>query len=129
VGEMVRKKKWFVRTTLLAILVSLFTIAWFYHHKIIDGDYDKLTITKMGKTIAVIENKEEIDQIINKINHSPRTFNPNFSGFRYDYMPYGILIFENDREKLKVGFIIPKGNVLTKHWEIETHFQFGKDLK
>jgi hypothetical protein len=129
VGEKVSKKKWFVRTTLLACLVSLFTLIWFYNHKIIDGDYHKLTITKMGKTTDVIVNKDEIDKIINQINTSPRTFNPNISGFRYDYMPYGILIFENDKEKFKIGFIIPKGNVLTKHWEVETNFGFGKDLK
>jgi hypothetical protein len=126
---MVHKKKWYIRTTLLACLISLFTLIWFYNHKIIDGNYHKLTITKMGKTTKVIENKDKIDKIISKINHSPRTFNPNISGFRYDYMPYGILIFENDEEEVKIGFIIPKGNAITKHWEIETNFEFGKNVK
>jgi hypothetical protein len=125
----VSKKKWVVRFTLLACLISLFMLIWFYNHKIIDGNYHTLTITKMGKTTAVIENKDEIDKIIYKINNSPRTFNPNFSGFRYDYMPYGILTFENDIEEFKIGFIIPRGNITTKHWEIETNFEFGKDVK
>jgi hypothetical protein len=82
----------------------------------------------MGKTTEVIENKDEIDKIISQINHSPRTFNPKISGFRYDYMPYGILIFENDEEEVKIGFIIPNGNAITKHWEIETNFEFGKNV-
>jgi hypothetical protein len=122
------KGKWFVCITLLACIVSILTLIWFYNHKIIEGNYHKLTITKMGKTIDVIENKDEIDRLISQINNSPRTFNPNTSGFRYDYMPYGILIFENDKEEVKIGYIIPKGNALTKHWEIETNFEFGKDL-
>lgn len=83
----------------------------------------------MGKTTEVIVNKEEIGKIISQINNSPRTFNPNISGLRYDYLPYGILIFENDREEVKIGFIIPKGNAITEHWEIETNFEFGKDVK
>lgn len=83
----------------------------------------------MGKTTMVIENKDEIDKIISQINNSPRIFNPNFSGFRYDYMPFGMLIFENDQEEVKIGFILPKGNVITKHWEIKTNFEFGKDVK
>jgi hypothetical protein len=85
-----------------------------------------LTITKMGKTTEVIEDKTEIIKIIAQINNSPRTFNPNFSGFRYDYMHHGLLIFENNKEKVKIGFIMPKGNAITKHWEIKTNFEFGK---
>jgi hypothetical protein len=125
----VNKKKAFVCTTILTCLLSLFTLIWFHNHKIIVGNYHKLTITKMGKTTEVIVNKDEIDKIISQINNSPRTFHPNISGLRYDYMPYGILIFENDKEEVKIGFIIPEGNAITKYWEIETNFEFGKDVK
>jgi hypothetical protein len=83
----------------------------------------------MGKTTDVINNKDDIDKIITLINNSPRAFNPNWSGLHYDYMPYGNLIFENNNEKVIVGFIIPKGNAVTKYWEIETNFEFGKDVK
>lgn len=76
----------------------------------------------------VIENKEEINKIISHINNSPRTFKPNW-GFRYDNMPHAILIFENDKEKVSLGFVIPKGNALTKYWEIETNFEFIKDME
>jgi hypothetical protein len=120
------KRKWIYLTTIPICLVCL--LIWLYHFKIIDGNYDKLTITKMGETMAVIENKEEIDRIIDQINQSSRMFQPKFSGFRYDYMPYGILIFENDQEKVKIGFVLPKGNVLTQYWEIETNFDFSRDV-
>jgi hypothetical protein len=123
------KKKWFVLTTSIACLVGLLTLIWIYNHKMIDGNYHKLTITKMGQTTEVIENKAVIDQIISQINNSPRTFNPNFSGLRYDYMPHGMLTFENETGEVKIGFIIPKGNVITKHWEIKTNFEFGKDVE
>jgi hypothetical protein len=83
----------------------------------------------MGETTEVIVNKKEIHKIISQINNSPRKFNPNTTGFRYDYMPHGMLTFENNKEKIQIAFIIPKGNAITKHWEIETNFEFGKNVK
>jgi hypothetical protein len=44
-------------------------------------------------------------------------------------MPHGMLTFENNKEKIQIAFIIPKGNAITKHWEIETNFEFGKNMK
>ena len=44
-------------------------------------------------------------------------------------MTRGILIFENDEEKVELEFVIPKGNILTKYWEIETEFQFEKEME
>jgi hypothetical protein len=124
---MVSKKKWFVYITLLFSLIGLVTFIWICNYKIIDGDYSKLTITKMGTTTDVIKNKDEIQSIINKINISPRKFHPN-TLFHYDYLPHGLLIFQNDKEKVEIAFVIPKGNILTKYWEIETSFEFGKML-
>jgi hypothetical protein len=103
-------------------------LIWVYNNKIVDGNYDRLTITKMGETTDIITDKDEINNIISQINESPRKFNPN-RGLRYDYLPHGILIFDNDKGKLEIGFVIPKGNILTKYWEIETEFEFGKDMK
>lgn len=128
-GGEVTNKKWFILTTLLICLITLSTLIWVNNHKIIDGNYNKITITNMGRnTTDVIENKEEINKIINHINDSPRTFNPN-RGFRYDNIPHAILIFESDKEKVSLGFVIPKGNALTKYWEIETNFEFVKDME
>jgi hypothetical protein len=124
----VTNKKWFILAILLVFLIILFTMSWVYNYKIIDGNYDRLTITKMGETTHIITDKEEINKIINQINSSSRSFKLN-SRFRYDYLPHGILIFENDKGTLEIGFVIPKGNILTKYWEIETEFEFGKDME
>ncbi|MFS0864738.1 hypothetical protein [Fredinandcohnia sp. 179-A 10B2 NHS] len=110
---------------LLLILVALF---WAFNHRIIEGSYDKVTITKLGESKSVITDKTEIENIMKTINDSPRTYNPQ-NGFRYDYVPHGFLQFENENEEVIVEFIIPKGNVLTKYWEIETEFEFGKDME
>ena len=120
---MVYKKKWFVYITILISLMSLVTFIWINNYKIIDGNYNKLTISKMGTTTDVIVNTAEIESIINKINDSPRKFHPN-TYFHYDYVPHGLLIFQNDKETVEIAFIIPKGNTLTKYWEIETNFEF-----
>ena len=119
-----RKKRWILLTSLILILSSVYG---FYNYKIIKGEYDSLTITKMGKTTAIINDIDEINKIIELINKSPRKFNPN-RGFRYDYLPHGLLIFESENERFEIGFVIPKGNTLTKYWEIETNFEFGKDM-
>lgn len=124
---MVKKKKWFVYITLLFSLIGLVTFIWIKNYKIIDGNYNKLTISKMGTTTEVIINTVEIESIINKINNSPRKFHPN-TLLHYDYVPHGLLIFQNEKEKVEIEFVIPKGNTLTKYWEIETDFEFGKML-
>lgn len=117
------KKYLVLSTVFIFLLVMLFTIIWAYHHKIIDGHYTRLTIKEMGGTTKSISDIDEINKIMDDINNSPRSFNPN-NGFRYDYLPHGVLIFENAEEKIELGFVISKGNVVTKYWEIETGFEF-----
>lgn len=116
-------KKWISYSALLIVFISLSATFWGYNHKIIDGDFDKLTVLSMEGIPEIIENQIEIDRIIYQINNSPRSFNPNL-GFDYDYLPQSILIFENENEKIEVGFIITTGKVLTKYWEIETNLEF-----
>ena len=117
------KKKIVSSTLFIFLLIILFTIIWGYNHKIIDGHYTRLTIKEMGGTTKSISDIEKINKIMDGINNSPRSFNPN-RGFRYDYLPHGVLIFENAEEKFELGFVISKGNVVTKYWEIETGFEF-----
>ncbi|WP_139364886.1 hypothetical protein [Sutcliffiella halmapala] len=116
--------------TILVVISLLLSIAliWLYHHKIIEGQYNKLTISKMGDSLYVIHNKEEINRIMRKINTSPRTFHPT-NGFRYDHLPHGTLLFENDNELVEIEIVFQKGNVLTRYWEIETNLEFGREVE
>lgn len=113
---------------LLIILLIAIGGIWSYNYKIVDGEYDKLTITVHGRTEQIITDKERINNIIKRINDSERVFKPNSSGLRYDYLSHGILTFENNNEEYQIGFVIPKGNVVTKYWEVETEFEFAKVL-
>lgn len=117
------KKKLVFSTLFIFLLIILFTIIWAYHHKIIDSHYTRLTIKEMGGTTKSVSDVDEINKIMDDINNSPRSFHPN-RGFRYDYLPHGVLVFENAEEKVELAFVISKGNVVTKYWEIETEFEF-----
>lgn len=125
---MTKKTRSIFGIILLVILLMLVFLFWAFNHRIIEGSYDKVTITKMGETKSVITDKTEIENIMKTINDSTRTYNPQ-NGFRYDYVPHVFLLFESDNEEVIVEFIIPKGNVLTKYWEIKTEFEFGKDME
>ena len=119
------KRKMLVTIIFVLVSIALLTSYWAYHHKIVYGNYDKLTISGMeGTTIQVIKDTDEIAKIVSKINESPRTLIYN-NGFRYDHLPQGILTFENKTEKVKIGFILTNGNTVTRYWEIDTEFPFG----
>ncbi|WP_053368111.1 hypothetical protein [Bacillus sp. FJAT-27245] len=108
--------------------ISMIIVIAAYTYNIIEEDYDKLTITKMDKTIAVITNQNEIEKIIDRINDSPRKFLRK-TGFTYDYLPYGFLIFENEKEKVEHAFYLFKGNTVIGYWDIDTKFEFAKELE
>ncbi len=118
------KRKILLKVILLIAVACFVTLYWANNHKIVSGRYDKLTITTMAKTTVAIEDQSEIAKIISEINESPRSFRFR-DGFTYDYLPQGILTFENDTEKFQIGFIIKNGNTITKYWEIDTDFKFG----
>jgi len=120
----VAKRNFVLSIVSILLLILLFTIIWAYHHKIIDGYYTRLTIKEMDGTTKSISDIDEINKIMDDINNSPRSFNRN-RGFRYDHLPHGVLIFENAEEKVEFGFVISKGNVVTKYLEIKTEFTFG----
>lgn len=120
------KRKKLVTVIFVLVSVILLTAYWAYHHKILSGNYDKLTVSGMeGTTIQVIKDQDEIARVIADINESPRSFKYN-DGFTYDYLPVGILTFENETEKVQIGFILQTGNTITKYWEIHTEFSFGQ---
>ncbi|RSD24991.1 hypothetical protein [Mesobacillus subterraneus] len=112
---------------LMLVVLCTLTIYWAYHHKIISGSYDTLTISAMtGEEMAIIEDENEITRIVMEINESPRTFKYN-TGLTYDYLPHGILTFENENEKLQISILMNNGNTITKYLQIHTDFNFGKD--
>ena len=119
------KRKLLLSLIFILVSVVLLTLFWAYHHKILSGDFDKLTISGMrGETIQVIKDRDEIAKIISDINESPRNFKFD-SGLTYDYLPHGIMTFENKTEKVQLGVILTNGNTVTKYWEIDTEFPFG----
>jgi hypothetical protein len=123
-----RIKKWIPITILSLTCLIGISGYWIYHYPIIEAGYNELTISKDGQIVYVIDDQEQIRKIIDKINTSPRSYHPQ-NGFRYDYLPHGVLIFKKGSEKKEVAFVMPKRNVVTKYWEIETGFDFGKDLQ
>lgn len=126
-GEVARWKKIAMTTLAFLASVSLIIVIAAFNYNIIDADYDKLTITKMDKTSAVITEKAQIEEIIDRINSSPRKFLRR-TGLTYDYLPHGFLVFENEKEKVEHVFYIFKGNTVIGYWDIDTEFEFAKDL-
>ena len=121
------KRKMLISLIFVLVSAVLLTFYWAYHHKILSGNYDKLTINGMdGATIQVIQEPDEIAKIISAINESQRTFMYN-NGFKYDHLPHGILTFENNTEQVEIGIILTNGKTITKYWEIDTEFPFGKN--
>lgn len=119
------KRKLLVALIFVLVSTALFTTYWTYHHKILSGDYEKLTISGMeGETIQIIKDPAEIAEIISDINDSPRNFKYD-SGLTYDYLPHGIMTFENKTEKVQIGLLLKSGRTITKYWEIDTEFPFG----
>jgi len=125
-GSGMAKRKKLITVIIVMVSVVLLTVYWAYHHEILSGNYDKLTVSGMdGTTIQVIKDPDEIAKVISDINESPRTLKYN-DGLTYDYLPVGILTFENETEKMQIGFILQTGNTITKYWEIHTEFPFGQ---
>jgi hypothetical protein len=124
-GERMAKRKLLVSLIFVLVSAVLLTSYWAYHHKILSGNFDKLTISGMeGTTIQVIKDRDEIARIILDINESPRNFKYD-SGLTYDYLPHGIMTFENSTEKVQIGLLKKNGKTITKYWEIDTEFPFG----
>jgi hypothetical protein len=80
-----------------ACLIGL-GVYWIYHYPIVEDHFDELMISKDGQIVYVIDDQEQIRKIIDKINTSPRSYHPQ-NGFRYDYLPHGVLIFKKGPEK------------------------------
>jgi hypothetical protein len=118
------KRKILFKVILLIAVACFVTLYWAYNHKIVSGSYNKLTISSKENNTVTIEDQKEIVRIISEINKSPRSFRFD-NRFTYDYLPQGILTFENDTEKVQIGFLIKNGNTITKYWEIDTDFKFG----
>ncbi|WP_456279083.1 hypothetical protein [Bacillus sp. AK128] len=111
------------------VIISLIFIWVIFNNKIIEENkYDKVSITKSGEIIQVITNKDDIQRLISEINNSPRTLTLR-KGFKYDYLPHGVVTFENQKEKIEVGIVYPIGNILTRYWDIKTEFDLESEPK
>lgn len=117
------KRKMLLALAFLLLTTGSLIVYWADQHKIVSEDFDKLTITSMDNKIEIIEDKAQIARIISKINESPRSFRIN-DEFTYDYLPHGVLTFENETEKVQIGLIIKNGKTITKYWEIDTDLFF-----
>jgi hypothetical protein len=60
-----------VKLSLLVVVIASLTIYWAFHHKIVGGHFEKLTISSMDGIIHVIEDPTEIQKIVSDINNSP----------------------------------------------------------
>ena len=120
------KRKKLLTVSIVLVSVALLAVYWAFQHKIVSGEFDKLTVSGMdGTTFKVIKDPDEIARIISDINESPRTFQYN-TGLTYDYLPHGILTFENETEKVQMSVILTTGKTVTKYWEIHTEFIFDQ---
>lgn len=123
--EMTKPKRNMLITS-LSFLTILIIVIWVRNYEMINGQYQKLTITKLGGTIMVICDPAEIEKVVELINTSPRSFFLFDSGFKYDYLPHGLFIFEKEEKKVELGFVVSEENklfVLSNHWEIEMEME------
>ncbi|WP_223702226.1 hypothetical protein [Sutcliffiella deserti] len=108
----------------MAGLFILFLL-WFNHHKVIDGEYTKLTIKMPHEGVAVIEEKERIDEIIEAINEGPRNFGTEKPFYYYEVAS---LIFENeDGESEAVHYKLKNKNIKIRFGEVKTDLNFEQE--
>jgi hypothetical protein len=72
-GGCMVKSRLLLKLGLLIVFMTAFTVYGAYHCKIVEGPYDKLTISNMDGIIHVIEDKSEIEKIVSKINEGKRS--------------------------------------------------------
>ncbi|KPB03278.1 DUF2268 domain-containing protein [Bacillus sp. CHD6a] len=114
--------KTIVSKILIVVSIPLLFVLWFYNHKVINGDYSKLTIKMPNEGVAVIEEKERIEEIIHAINNSPRNFGTDKPWHNYELAS---LIFENDRGESKaVHYFTENQNIKIRFGEIDTSLVF-----
>ncbi|RPF50086.1 hypothetical protein [Aquisalibacillus elongatus] len=123
-----RKKKLWVIILVVSLIVAS-SILYAYNYKIVKGEYDQLTVTHMGEVTHVLNDQNKINEMINQINQSPRDFQFSNSGFKYDYLPHGILKLKNEQEEKGFRLVFHQGdqaNIITDSWEIKTKFNFSE---
>ncbi|WP_409253822.1 hypothetical protein V1502_07955 [Bacillus sp. SCS-153A] len=113
---------------ILSICFILVVSLKLYEYRIIDEKYEKLTIIKTEHVVYVITDEEQVNAIVEQINTRPRSFIPFSERVQHEPMFFGTLIFEGNGKKKKLIFTMPKGNVKTKYWEIDTGFDFAADV-
>jgi len=90
-----------------------------------DGDYTKLTIKMPNEGVAVIDDKEQIEKIIDTINESPRKFGTDKPWHNYELAS---LIFESESGDSKAfHYMTENQNIKIRFGEIETDLVFGEE--
>lgn len=116
--------KTIVSKILIVVSVPILFVLWFHHHKVLDGNYTKLTIKMPNEGVAVINEKERIEEIINSINEGPRNFGAEKPWYNYELAS---LIFENESGDSKaLHYMTENQNIKIRFGEIETDLVFGE---
>ncbi|WP_404469827.1 DUF2268 domain-containing protein [Sutcliffiella horikoshii] len=114
-----------VSKILIVVSVPILFVLWFHHHKVMDGDYTKLTIKMPNEGVTVIDEKEQIEEIIDAINESPRNFGTEKPWYNYELAS---LIFENESGNSKaLHYMTESQNIKIRFGEIDTDLVFGEE--
>ncbi|WP_404461265.1 DUF2268 domain-containing protein [Sutcliffiella horikoshii] len=114
-----------VTKILIVVSVPILFVLWFHHHKVMDEDYTKLTIKMPNEGVTVIDEKEQIEEIIDAINESPRNFGTEKPWYNYELAS---LVFENESGDSKaLHYMTESQNIKIRFGEIDTDLVFGEE--
>ncbi|WP_128755876.1 hypothetical protein [Bacillus sp. LL01] len=119
------KLKSILRNVIILAAVTLLFVLLFYQQKVIDGDYTKLTIKMPHEGMAVIQEKERINEINEIINESPRSFGTDKPYYNYELAS---LIFEDENGQSEAVHYMPENeNIKIRFGEIDTDLSFEQE--
>ena len=120
------KKLYFSILGTILLLISMMSAYEAFGDKIIkDDEYTKITLYKNLEKDGpfVITDKKVINQIIQKINSTPRE---DLSKITFEQGPDGRIIFEGKSEVYEVRVFTHSGNVVINNYFINTAFKLNK---
>ena len=123
------KKLYFSILGTILLLISMMSAYEAFGDKIIkDDEYTKITLYKNLEKDGpfVITDKKVINQIIQKINSTPRE---DLSKITFEQGPDGRIIFEGKSGVYEVRVFSHSGNVVTNNYFINTAFKLNEIFK
>ncbi|ART75431.1 hypothetical protein B4U37_04950 [Sutcliffiella horikoshii] len=114
-----------VSKILIVVIIPILFVLWFHNHKVINEDYTKLTIKMPNEGVTVIDEKKRIEEIIDTINESPRSFGTEKPWYNYELAS---LIFENESGDSKaLHYMTENQNIKIRFGEIDTDLVFEEE--